>query len=92
MNEEEQKILASIKHALMQSQYRVVVTQCQKLLTSSSNDNTRREAQYLQAVAYRLSGDADNAIQCLTTLVAAFPDYGRAFQELGYCYSKLGNH
>ncbi|WP_421131616.1 sulfotransferase [Alteromonas sp. A079] len=92
MNKEEQQTLSSIKHALMQSQYRAVVTQCQQLLTSSSNDNTRREAQYLQAVAYRLSDDTDNAIRCLSTLVAAFPDYGRGFQELGYCYSKVGNH
>ena len=91
MNKEEQQILASVKQALMQSQYRVVNTQCQQLINSSSNDNTLREAHYLQAVAYRLSGDTDNAIRCLTTLINAFPDYGRGFQELGYCYLKAEN-
>jgi predicted Zn-dependent protease len=56
--------------------------------TGLSSD-AQREALYLQAVAYRLSGNTQNAIATLDNVIALFPDYGRAFQELGYCYANI---
>ena len=100
MKIEEQQLFSNIKKSLMQSQHQSVITQCSSLLSPSADENgansdtglsaeAKREALYLLAVAYRLSGSTQNAISTLDNLVALFPDYGRAFQELGYCYLKV---
>ncbi|APE05435.1 hypothetical protein BM528_06285 [Alteromonas sp. RW2A1] len=100
MKIEEQQLFSNIKKSLMQSQHQSVITQCSSLLSPSADESgansdtglsaeAKREALYLLAVAYRLSGNIQNAISTLDNLVSLYPDYGRAFQELGYCYLKF---
>ena len=47
-----------------------------------------KETLYLKAVACRMYGEHTSAIATLNLLIEQFPDYGRAHQELGYCFSK----
>ena len=41
---------------------------------------------YLQAVSHRYCDEVEKAINRLDSLISKFPNYGRAYQELGYCY------
>jgi TolA-binding protein len=44
------------------------------------SSDAQREVLYLQAVAYRLSGNTKNAEATLENVITLFPDYGRAFR------------
>ncbi|WP_137166781.1 tetratricopeptide repeat-containing sulfotransferase family protein [Salinimonas lutimaris] len=90
MNTQEQTQLNMLKKALMQSQYATVIAQCDDVLASLTSPEAMREARYCKAVAYRLSGQPDLALHDLQQLVTDFPDYGRAYQEQGYCYQRQG--
>jgi len=41
---------------------------------------------YLQSVSHRYCDEVEHAIERLDLLISKFPNYGRAYQELGYCY------
>jgi len=91
MTLEEQKKVQQLKQWLMQSQHQAVISGCNEILRSATeqegvSQNTLKEVYYLKAVSFRLLNDFDNAIATLNELLSIFPDYGRAFQELGYCY------
>lgn len=93
MKLEEQQHLQKAKSLLMQSQHQAAISLCNELIGENGAEetsvDTRREAMYLKSVAYRLLGDNNLAIGSLHQLLEHFPDYGRAFQELGYCYASL---
>ena len=91
MTLEEQNQVQQLKQWLMQSQHQAVISGCNEILRSATeqkgvSQNTLKEVSYLKAVSFRLLNDFDNAIVTLNELLSIFPDYGRAFQELGYCY------
>ena len=91
MNTQEQTQLNTLRKALMQSQHAWVIAQCDGMLASLTSPAALREARYCKAVAYRLSGQPDRALDDLQLLVTDFPDYGRAYQEQGYCYQRQGD-
>lgn len=92
MNPKVQEQLQSIKQRLMQSQHQAVVTETTQLLARLKQDETtisadiHKELLYLKAVAFRLMRNLGAAIDVLNELVQLFPDYARAYQELGYCF------
>ncbi|GFD69761.1 tetratricopeptide repeat-containing sulfotransferase family protein [Alteromonas sp. KUL106] len=91
MTLEEQKEIQQLKQWLMQSQHQAVISGCNDILRRTREDmrvsqHILKEVLYLKAVAYRLLADVNSAIETLNELISYFPDYARAFQELGYCY------
>ncbi|TKB04346.1 tetratricopeptide repeat protein [Alteromonas portus] len=91
MTLEEQKAIQQLKQGLMQSQHQVVISGCNDILRRARDhvdlsQNALKEVLYLKAVAYRLMGNVNSAIDTLNELIVYFPNYARAFQELGYCY------
>ena len=92
MNSQEQQTLSALKQSLMQSNHQHVIAQSKQFLDAKPSEDATREAMYVMAVAYRLSGNIKNAITTLSQLVGLFPDYGRGFQELGYCYVRDNAH
>lgn len=91
MTLEEQKEIQQLKQGLMQSQHQAVISGCNDMLRRAReplgvSQNTLKEVLYLKAVAYRLLADVNSAIETLNELIAYFPNYARAYQELGYCY------
>jgi len=91
MNQQEQQQLQKAKTLLMQSQHQAAISLCNDIINIEPGhkmvNDTVREAMYLRSVAYRLMGSIQEAITSLNQLIERFPDYGRAFQELGYCYA-----
>jgi tetratricopeptide (TPR) repeat protein len=53
------------------------------------SDNT--QISYILAVSYRLNKQYNKAIKLLKTLIKKASEYARAFQELGYNYTALGD-
>ncbi|MDV6316128.1 tetratricopeptide repeat-containing sulfotransferase family protein [Idiomarina sp. HP20-50] len=49
-----------------------------------------KESLYYEAVAYRYLGQLENAATTLQTLLAEWPEYGRAFQELAHTQKAQG--
>ena len=91
MTLEEQKAIQQLKQGLMQSQHQAVISGCNDILRRARDhvdlsQNALKEVLYLKAVAYRLLGNVNSAIDTLNELIVYFPNYARAFQELGYCY------
>jgi tetratricopeptide (TPR) repeat protein len=58
----------------------------QLLITSPEN----RDALYIEAVSLRYLGRLAEALEALTRLEHAHPDYGRLFQERGHCHRERG--
>ena len=54
------------------------------------DDATDAEAFYVLAVGQRLKSEFRDALETLERLLVAWPGYGRAFQERGYCHQALG--
>ena len=50
---------------------------------------SKRDFYYFKAVCYRYLKDHKNAHLSLNELIKFFPNYARAYQELGYIYSCL---
>ena len=48
---------------------------------------SKRDFYYFKAVCYRYLKDNTNAHLALNELIKFFPNYARAYQELGYIYS-----
>ena len=48
---------------------------------------SKRDFYYFKAVCYRYLKDYKNAHLSLNELIKYFPNYARAYQELGYIYS-----
>ena len=57
-----------------------VLNQC---LKAQPND---RHCLYLKAVCHRYLQDVAQAIGTIHTLLSAYPEYARGYQELGHCY------
>ena len=76
MNSQEQQTLSALKQSLMQSNHQHVIAQSKQFLDAKPSEDATREAMYVMAVAYRLSGNIKNAITTLSQLVGLFPDYG----------------
>ena len=49
-----------------------------------------KDALYMRVVSARYAGDAERAFAALKTLIAAAPDYGRAYQEEGHLLYQSG--
>ena len=92
MNLNQQEQLQSIKKLLMQSQHQAVIVETTQLLEKAGQGNStlsadvQKELLYLKAVACRLLQNFTAATEVLNHLLQLFPDYARAYQELGYCY------
>ena len=77
-----------IKQAIQTSDFEQAIVLADKEISQS--DNGAIEFLYLKAVAQRLSKRNQQAIHTLDQLIERKPDYGRAFQEQGYCFKTLG--
>lgn len=81
-----------IKQAIQQSNFSIARTLIDQQLAEKLSPTLRFEMLYLDAVLYRLTKDYPSAIHSLNTLLAERPDYGRAYQELGYCHLGIGDN
>lgn len=84
-----QSRLNEAKKALMQSQFAQAMSLCKECLSGNDNTLTDRECLYLMAVALRMAKEPAQALSVLDRLLTAFPDYGRGYQEQGYCFKAL---
>lgn len=91
MTENTFSLVNDAKQALMQSRFNDAISLCEQAIKLTSADPIYKDALYLKAVAQRLAQQIDKALTTLTTLLQAYPDYGRAYQEQGYCFKQLGD-
>ena len=89
MNTQEQHLITQLKQGLRQSNHEHVIAQCLQQLTNTLSEDAKRDVLYVLAVAYRMSSNIDDALSTLNQLETLYPDYGRGFQELGYCYLRI---
>lgn len=80
---------ASIKQAIQHSQFDHAVALADEQLTQASEPQ-QPGLLYLKAVAQRLAKQFNAALATLDALVQLQPDYGRGYQEQGYCLQALG--
>lgn len=86
-----QSRLKAAKQALMQSQFSQVIALCQQSLSPNEDEASDKEGLYLMAVAQRMTKKPLAALETLNRLLTRFPDYGRGYQEQGYCLKLLGD-
>ncbi|OFC70063.1 tetratricopeptide repeat-containing sulfotransferase family protein [Alteromonas confluentis] len=91
MSDPNQSRLNEAKKALMQSQFEQAISICNQILSDRSDSNSEKESLYLIAVALRMAQQPRDALHTLDKLLQRFPDYGRGFQEQGYCWKALGD-
>ena len=91
MSDPNQSRLNEAKKALMQSQFEQAISICNQILSDRSDSNSEKESLYLIAVALRMTQQPRDALHTLDKLLQRFPDYGRGFQEQGYCWKALGD-
>ena len=60
-------------------------------LQTDKNKVSKRDFYYLTSVCHRYLKDLDRALISLDQLIKYFPNYARAYQELGYIYSSQNN-
>jgi len=61
-----------------------------KLFTKKAESNlSLKDLLYLRAVTHRYIGETKLALENLDQLISNFPDYARAYQELGYNFMKI---
>jgi len=61
-----------------------------KLFTKKAESNlSLKDLLYLRAVTLRYLGETELALENLDQLISNFPDYARAYQELGYNYMEI---
>lgn len=73
----------------MQSQFQTAISLCEQQLAATSNVEPDKEVLYLLSVAQRMNSQPQQALDTLQSLLTAFPDYGRGWQEQGYCFRAL---
>ncbi|MBT1450227.1 sulfotransferase [Glaciecola sp. XM2] len=78
-----------IKQAISKGQFVDAIQDAERQLKTL--DNSQHKAQiiellYLKGVAYRLSGNLQNAIDCQKRILSLHASHSRAHQELGYVY------
>lgn len=78
-------IQTRIQQAISNSQFKSAITMCKEGIEQSTGTSAVA-FWYLKAVAQRLSGQIDHALESLHTLLELQPDHGRAYQEQGYCF------
>lgn len=78
-----------IKKLLAQSQFEQALKVLQQERNGLSVDDYK-ESLYYEAVAYRYLGQLEQAATTLKTLIAEWPEYGRAFQELAHTLKAQG--
>ena len=84
-------LLQTVKQSLQQGRLDNAKAALEQLFLLNINEHEKAEALYLSAVTCRLAKDFQHAIKRIDDLLALRPDYGRAYQEAGYCYLAMGN-
>ena len=84
-------LLQTVKQSLQQGRLDNAKAALEQLFLLNINENETAETLYLSAVTCRLAKDFQHAIKRIDDLLALRPDYGRAYQEAGYCYLAMGN-
>lgn len=79
--ESTEAVLAEAKRNLQLGDIAKAVSGLQSILAEKPS---HKEALYYLAVSYRQKGDSAAALDWLQTLLDAYPDYGRAYQERAY--------
>lgn len=86
MSNQFQTSAKNIKQALQAGQFDKAVKQAEKLLQDETLTVEQNiEVLYLHAVSLRYSGQLNKARSALAKLLELSPEYGRVYQELGYC-------
>ena len=85
-------ISQQIKQAIQQSQFSLARSLVDQQLAQPLSPAAKAEVFYLNGVLYRLCKDYLAAIHSIESLLKERPDYGRAHQELAYCYQGLGDN
>lgn len=73
---------------LAQKQYDLADQQAQEILRLFPDE---LNSQYVVAAVNRVEGKLDAAVDQLSHIIAAAPDFARAHQELGFCHSDSGH-
>ncbi|GGW89181.1 tetratricopeptide repeat-containing sulfotransferase family protein [Alteromonas halophila] len=92
MTKDDQQTLHQIKQAIGQSQFDQALSLVAKASGQQPGEEMQGELLYMQAVIHRLTRQPQAALDDLTKLIELRPDYGRAYQEMGYCYQALGHN
>jgi len=85
--EEIESFLKSVQQKIVSQQFESALTDLEKF---QSEQAFNPEAVYMMAVCYRYSGDHIKALQALKTLKSHVPEHGRAQQEEGHNYRRMG--
>lgn len=83
--------LNDIKKSLQQGGLPDALSRLQVFDVSTLSLGELKEVLYLKAVTQRLLAQTDKALVTLNELIHQVPDYGRAYQEKGYCLKVQGN-
>ncbi len=84
-----QDIAAQVKRAVQQARLAEAKSLIDMHLDSLADERQKAELLYLDAVIYRIQKNYSEALSSLTRLLVLRPDYGRAYQEKGYCLLAL---
>ncbi|MBU2977077.1 tetratricopeptide repeat-containing sulfotransferase family protein [Alteromonas sp. C1M14] len=90
MTENTSSLLNDAKQALMQSRFSDAINLCERICALPDTHSHHKDALYLKAVAQRLNRQIGQALTTLTALLDRYPDYGRGYQEQGYCFKQCG--
>ena len=90
MTDSNQHSLNQIKQAISHSQFKQAFALISTALDEQPSEEVQTELMYMRAVTFRLSQQPEAALKDLETLIELKPDFGRAYQEQGYCYQALG--
>lgn len=90
MTDSKQHSLKQIKQAISQSQFKQAFAHISAALEEHPGEEMQAELIYMRAVTFRLSQQPQAALKDIETLIELRPDFGRAYQEQGYCYQALG--
>lgn len=90
MTNQNQDAIAQIKQSISKQNLSYALSLTRNALEKTDEDEQINELLYMKSVIYRLSQSPKNALETLDLLLERRPDYGRAYQEKGYCYKQLG--
>lgn len=86
---EQKNYLSEVKKAMQAGQFAHAATLAKHGMTETLEHPLRQELIYLLAVAQRMQGQNEEALNTLSELIEINSDYPRAYQEQGYIYSNL---
>lgn len=85
--EEIESFLKSVQQKIVGGQYEAALLD---LADFQAGQSFHPEAAYMSAVCHRYSGDYEKALQDLEVLKRRIPEHGRAHQEEGHTYRRMG--